>query len=87
LAQIARLGSEAVIGCFAIGATAAICYQLHLDLAAPSCLFLLVVIVQSTRTTFTSVAVVSAFSSLCLNYFFVPPIFTLNIDNPADGFH
>jgi two-component system, OmpR family, sensor histidine kinase KdpD len=59
--------------------------MLHADFPIVGCLYLLVVVVQSVSGSFISSAVVSVIAVLCLDYFFVPPTFSLRINRPLDA--
>jgi two-component system, OmpR family, sensor histidine kinase KdpD len=76
---------QTAIGSAIAAAITVVCFPFHLDLAIAGCLYLLLVVVQSTYASFASSAVVSCFSIICLDYFFVPPFFTLRISRPLDG--
>ena len=73
---------------YGIGAVAvitAVGYLLRGDYPIVGCLYLLVVVVQSILGSFTSSAIVSVIAILALDYFFVPPRFSLTFDRPLDG--
>ena len=58
--------------------------QAHLNLTATSLLQLLAVLAIALRVGFWPAAVASLFANLCLNYFFVPPLFSLYIADPQN---
>ncbi|MBV9745555.1 MAG: DUF4118 domain-containing protein [Acidobacteriia bacterium] len=62
-----------------------VCYFLHVEFPIAGCLYLLVVVVESAFAAFVSSAIVSVVAIGCLDYFFVPPFFTLGISRPLDG--
>lgn len=76
---------HAARGVAGVAAITAICFPLHLDFPIAGCLFLLLVVIQSAFSTFAASAIVSAVAIACLDYFFVPPVFTLRISRPLDG--
>jgi two-component system, OmpR family, sensor histidine kinase KdpD len=83
--EFGQIALQTACGAIAVIAITAVCYALHADFPIVGCLYLLVVVVQSVRGIFLASAVVSVFAVLCLDYFFVPPIFTLQIDRPLDA--
>ena len=74
------------LGVLGIGVVTLACYPLHLEFAIPAFLYLLVVVILSTVAGFTPAAITSILGIACLDYFFVPPLMTWNIENPLDGF-
>jgi signal transduction histidine kinase len=68
-----------------IAVTTAVCLHLHLKLAAPLCLDLIVVVLVSLRGSFTTSAFASIAAVACLDYFFAEPIYSLKILDPLDG--
>jgi two-component system, OmpR family, sensor histidine kinase KdpD len=84
-AEFGHIALQTACGAIAISAITAVCYALHADFPIVGCLYLLVVVVQSMRGIFLTSAAVSVFAVLCLDYFFVPPILTLQIGRPLDA--
>jgi two-component system sensor histidine kinase KdpD len=72
-------------GCLLAVLLTAVCFWLHLSFAVTGFLYLIVVVLQSLRGNFTSSTLVSVLTVLCLDYFFVPPFFSLQVANPLDG--
>jgi two-component system sensor histidine kinase KdpD len=68
----------------AIGLVTVVCYRLHLDVLITSFFFLLIVVTQSLTADFASSAAVSAVAVACLDYYFVPPVGSFNVDTPLD---
>jgi len=75
---------RAVPACIVVGLITFIGYGLRLNYTTVSFCFLIVVVLQSLFGDFLSSAVVSLFSFLCLNYFFIPPIFSLRVSDSSD---
>ena len=67
-----------------IGITTFICFVCHFNFPTVSFVYLVVVVLQSLKGDFLSSALVSVVAFLCLNYFFVPPIFSLAVSDPSD---
>src|SRR6266852_6314149 len=61
-----------------------ICFGLHVKFPTVSLLYLIIVVLQSLVGDFVSSALVSFLSFLCLNYFFVPPIFSFRVTDASD---
>jgi two-component system sensor histidine kinase KdpD len=61
-----------------------ICFGLHVKFPTVSLLYLIVVVLQSLVGDFLSSTFVSFLSFLCLNYFFVPPIFSFSVSDASD---
>ncbi len=59
-------------------------WQFHLNLAATSLLQLLVVLAVAVRAGFQQATLVSLLAIFCLNYFFVPPLFSFYIADPQN---
>jgi K+-sensing histidine kinase KdpD len=79
-----RSGIRAIPGTLLVGLVTFICYGLGLNLTLTSFLYLIVVVLQSLLGDFLSSAAVSIIEDLCLNYFFVPPIFWLRVSDSSD---
>jgi len=75
---------RAVPGTLLVGLVTFICYGLGLNLTATGFLYLMVVVLQSLLGDFISSAVVSIIADLCLNFFFVPPVFSFRVSDSSD---
>jgi len=73
-----------VPGCLVIGVITFVCYRLQLNLSITGFVFLIVVVLQSCMGTFASSAAVSVMAVLCLDFFFTPPVFSLEVTHPLD---
>src|SRR6202790_627388 len=82
--RILRSLLQSVPACVVVGLITLICYGLRLNFSTVSCCCLIVVVLQSLIGDFFSSAVVSLISFLCLNYFFVPPIFSFRVSDSSD---
>ena len=78
-------GLHVALGALAIGTVTLVCYRLHLDLTIPALLYLLILVIQSLSGGYVGTAITCLIAFGCLDYFFVPPVLTLNIDRPIDG--
>jgi two-component system, OmpR family, sensor histidine kinase KdpD len=68
------------MGSTGVAAITAFGYVLQLDFAIVGCLFLLLVVFQSAFVAFPACAMVSVVAILSLDFFFVPPIFSLQVE-------
>ncbi len=73
-----------VLGCVLIGTITVICFRLQLNFSITGFIYLIVVVFQSLVSNFASSAVVSVVAVLCLDFFFVPPLFSFQVTNPLD---
>jgi len=60
------------------------CYGLGLNFTVTGFLYLIIVVFQSLLGDFVASAVVSIIADLCLNFFFVPPIFSFRVSDSSD---
>jgi two-component system, OmpR family, sensor histidine kinase KdpD len=82
--RILRSSLRAVPGTVVVGLVSFICYGLGLKFPTVSFCFLIVVVLQSLIGDFLSSAVISLISFCSLNYFFVPPIFSMRVSDSSD---
>src|ERR1700674_4894504 len=61
-----------------------VAFQLNLSFATASFFFLLLLVAQSLSGNFASSAVVSLLAVACLDYYFVPPLYSFQIGSPLD---
>jgi two-component system, OmpR family, sensor histidine kinase KdpD len=73
-----------VPGVLLVGLTTFISFNLHVGFQTVSFFYLILVVLQSLFGNFLSSAIVSATSFLALNYFFVPPLFSLRVSDASD---
>jgi two-component system, OmpR family, sensor histidine kinase KdpD len=83
--SLPQLLTQSAIGLAVAAAITAVGYALGVDMPIAGCLYLLLVVVQSAFANFASSAIVSVIAVGCLDYFFVPPLFTLRISRPLDA--
>jgi two-component system sensor histidine kinase KdpD len=79
-----RSGIRAIPGALLVGLVTFICYGLGLNLTTTAFLYLIVVVLQSLIGDFVSSAIVSIIADLSLNFFFVPPLFSLRVSDSSD---
>ena len=82
--QTLRSARRAVPASIVVGLVTFICYGLHLTFSTTSFFYLILVVLQSLVGDFFSSAIVSILSFLCLDYFFLPPFFSLRVTDASD---
>lgn len=80
-----RTVKHAALGTAGVAVITAVCYPLRADVAITGCLYLLLVVLQSTIASFTASAIVAVIAIGCLDYFFIPPFLTLRVSSPLDA--
>jgi PAS domain S-box-containing protein len=76
--------AQCVSGVIAVAFITLVCFRLHLRLPTPTCLYLLTIILLSLRGDFLPSAVVSFVAVGCLDYYFIPPLFSFTVTGPTD---
>jgi two-component system, OmpR family, sensor histidine kinase KdpD len=82
--KIGRSLVRAVPGSLLIGVVTFVCYRLQLNFSITGFVYLIVVVLQSLVGNFASSAAVSVVAVLCLDFFFTPPVFSLEVTDPLD---
>jgi two-component system sensor histidine kinase KdpD len=75
---------RAMPGSALVGLVTFLCFGLALNPTSTAFLYLIVVVLQSLLGDFLSSAIVSIIAVLCLNFFFIPPIFSFRVSDSAD---
>ncbi|HZM12473.1 MAG TPA: ATP-binding protein [Candidatus Limnocylindrales bacterium] len=75
---------RAIPSSIVVGITTFACFTFHVNFPTVSFIYLIIVVLQSLTGDFLSSAVVSVVAFLCLNFFFVPPIFSLAVSDSSD---
>src|SRR3984957_20747759 len=79
-----RFTRHALCGPAALMATAYVGMRLHVNFATTGFLHLLIVVLVATMSGFWEATVTSLVALACLNYFFVPPVYTLYVADPQN---
>jgi C4-dicarboxylate-specific signal transduction histidine kinase len=79
-----RSAAQCLLGSIAVALVTFVCFRLQVNLAIASLLYLTVVVLLSVTDAFVPSVFVSITAVLCLNYFFMKPIFSLQLDDPLD---
>jgi two-component system, sensor histidine kinase and response regulator len=83
--QIWRAVVQCVSGVIAVALITLVCFRLQLHEATATCLYLLAIVLLSLQGNFFVSAVVSFIAVGCLDYFFVPPLFSFTVTDPSDA--
>jgi C4-dicarboxylate-specific signal transduction histidine kinase len=76
--------AQFLLGSVAIALLTFVCFRLQARPGIAALLYMIVVVLLSATDAFVPSALVSIVAVLCLDYFFIPPTFTLRVGNPLD---
>jgi len=79
-----RFAAASVGGVLAVAALTYCSFKLQLNLSTGSLLFLLLVVIVSLSAGFWEATVTSLVAVACLDYFFTPPLYTFNVNDPQN---
>jgi len=79
-----RTVAECLCGRIALILATLACFLFRLDLPMSTCLYLMVIVLVSVRSGYLSAAIISVIAAGCLDYFFLPPVFSLELSRPAE---
>jgi C4-dicarboxylate-specific signal transduction histidine kinase len=79
-----RSAAQCLLGSIAVALVTFVCFRLQLRAGIAALLYLIVVVLLSATDAFIPSIFISIIAVLCLNYFFIQPIFSLQLDNPLD---
>src|SRR5664279_5265134 len=86
--KVAESVKPVLRGCFAglaaVALVTLIAFRLNWNLSASGSLYFLVVVMVSVVWGFWEASVTSLIAACCLNFFFIPPIFTWTISDPQN---
>ena len=80
-----RFWHAAVSGSVALALVTFVCFQLELDLATTAFLYLIVIALVSLQGNLLLSAVLSLIAVGCLAYYFAPPAFSFQVDDPLEA--
>ena len=83
-AEFWRAAGQLALGGFALAVVTAVCLALDAGPAIATALYLMVVVVASLTGSFVPSILLSVVATLCLDYFFTPPLFRFSMDLPQD---
>jgi two-component system sensor histidine kinase KdpD len=84
-AKKATMVRRSMIGCAALALSTYALFSLHANVASAGFLYLLVVVVIAMRYGFGVATLASLIAVACLDYYFIPPVFTLNVTQEEDA--
>jgi PAS domain S-box-containing protein len=76
--------AECLCGIAAVVLATFFCFRFHVHLPTPSCTYFIIIVLLSLRGNLVSSIIVSLFAVGCLDYYFLPPIFSLSLSDPRD---
>jgi signal transduction histidine kinase len=79
-----RAVAACLCGAAAVAVATYVCFLFRLDLPMPTCLYMLVIVLMSARSSFVPSVLVSIMAASCLDYFFLPPVFSFELRKPHD---
>lgn len=80
-----RSAAQCLLGCIVVAVLTFACFRLEVNLTIASLLYLTLVLLLSVTDAVAASIFVSIAAVLCLDYYFVPPIFSLEFPNPLDA--
>ena len=83
-ARYVRFAAASAGGVLAVAGLTYCAFRLQLNLSTGSLLFLLLVVVVSLRAGFWEATITSLVAVACLDYFFIPPLYTFNVNDPQN---
>jgi C4-dicarboxylate-specific signal transduction histidine kinase len=79
-----RSAAQCLLGGVVVAVVTFVCFRLEVNLTIASFLFLTIVLLLSVTDAVAASIFISIVAVLCLDYYFVPPIFSLELRNPLD---
>ena len=79
-----RLAVGSAGGSLAVAALTCAAFRLQLNLSTTSVLLLLLVVIVSLSAGFREATITSLAAVACLDYFFIPPLFGFNVNDPQN---
>lgn len=82
---ILSVAVQTLTGTVAAALVTLACFRFGVNLATATCLLVIVVVLTSLWGNLLSAAVISIVAVGCLDYFFTPPVYSLQISDPFDS--
>src|SRR5579863_4733083 len=79
-----RSAAQSLVGIVGVSLLTFVCFRLDARAGISALLYLAVVVVLAGTDAFVPSVIVSVVAVVCLDYFFIPPIFSLELANPLD---
>src|SRR5271156_596720 len=80
-----RSAVQCLLASIAMAVLTFVCFRLHVNLTIACLLYLTVVVLLSVMDAFVASVFVSIVAVLCLDYYFLPPLFSLELNDPLDS--
>jgi C4-dicarboxylate-specific signal transduction histidine kinase len=79
-----RSAGQCLVGSIGVALVTFVCFRLEVRAGIAALLYLAVVVLLAGTDAFVPSVIVSIIAVICLDYFFIPPIFSFGLDNPLD---
>jgi C4-dicarboxylate-specific signal transduction histidine kinase len=79
-----RSAAQCLLGSIAVALVTFVCFRLRVNLTVACLIYLTIVVLLSVADAFVASVFVSIMAVLCLDYYFVPPLFSLELNDPLD---
>ena len=79
-----RATVQSLLGCAGVALITFVSFQFQRQALTPMCLYLILIVFLSLRASFLSSTIVSIVAIACLDYFFVPPLFSFRVSDESD---
>jgi PAS domain S-box-containing protein len=76
--------AQCLFGVLALAVLTLVCLRLQINFSATVCLYLILVVLVSLAGSFLSSVIVSVLATGCLDYYFVPPLHSFEINDPLN---
>lgn len=76
--------AQCLFGVLALAVLTLVCFRLQINFSATVCLYLILVVLVSLAGNLLSSVVVSLLATGCLDYYFVPPLYSFQISDPLN---
>jgi PAS domain S-box-containing protein len=83
--RLSRIAAHFFSGSIALALLTFVCFQLGLNLATTSCLYLTTIVLLSLQGSFLLSAAFSLIGAACLAYYFAPPICDFRVSDPFNA--
>jgi C4-dicarboxylate-specific signal transduction histidine kinase len=78
------IAGQSLLGSLAVALVTFVCFRLDVRAGISALLYLAVIVLLAGTDAFIPSIFVSVVAVLCLDFFFIPPIFSLTLNNPLD---
>jgi len=82
--RIGHSAQQSFLAIIALAGLTLACFRLQLNISSVGFLYLMVVVLLSLSGDYVASVVISVVATVCLAYFFAPPIFSIRVDDPLN---